>query len=324
MNLIATTTLKTAFLLLFIGFFAKANAGNNALSCAAKTDLQFIGAIPEFASNNIPLQGFQCQHIPFYSGFKGNWFPSPPKLYFSQTTRFVTNAIYSSETAIDSDYSQDWKADLSIKRLGRSQLSIMMGNKKWQQTLEAKKAVTHIPSYATDSDDRVIINRNQNAVFKRSEDYVGLSIVFPYDSKQGLTEIRVQHTLITQPIQANIISFEKHSLFSSQARMNELLVISQSNHKGLNINWQMGFGMGEVKMKPENAVNLAAEYSEILSLRGQLEIYYQYRINRLWFSHAGWKSDIQYWQQSADNKDFRLASAKTMEQQIFLGLGLTF
>ena len=323
MNLIVIS-FKTAFLLLIISFLSKANAGSNALSCAAKTDLQIIGAIPEFTSNNIPLQGYQCQHIPFYSGFKGNWFPSLPKLYFSQTTRFLTNAIYSSESAIDTDYSQDWKIDLSIKRFGRSQLSMIIGKKDWQQTLEAKKAVTYIPSYAKDSNDGVLINRNQNTLFKRSEDYLGLSIIFPYQSKQSLTELRAQYTLITLPVQASVISFEKHSLFSAQARINELLMISQSNHRGLNINWQMGFGIGKLTLKPEKTVNLTSEYSEILSFRGQLEIYYHHRINRLWFAHLGWKSDILYWQQSADNKDFRLANTSTIEQQMFLGLGLTF
>lgn len=323
MNLIVIS-FKTAFLLLIVSFLSKANAGNNALSCAAKTNLQVIGAIPEFTSTNIPLQGYQCQHIPFYSGFKGNWFPNLPKLYFSQTTRFLTNAIYSSKSSIDTDYSQDWQVDLSIKRFGRSQLSLFIGNKEWQQTLQANKAVIYFPSYATDSEDGVIIKRHQNYVFRRSEDHLGLSFIFPYQSKQGLTEIRAQHTFITQPVQASIISFEKHSLFLAEARINELLMISQSNHRGLNINWQMAVGIGKVTLKPEETVKLMSEYSEIMSLRGQLEIYYHHRINRLWFGHAGWKSDIHYWQQSADNKEFRLANASTIEQQVFLGLGLTF
>lgn len=323
MNLIAIS-FKTAFIFLFVSFVSKVNAGNNALSCAMKADLQVMGAIPAFTSNNIPLQGYQCQHAPFYSGFRGNWFPSLPKLYFSQTTRFLTNTIYSAESSMETDYSQDWKVDFSIKRLGRSQLSVFISKTKWQQTLQANKAVINIPSNATTSQDGVIINRNQNYVFKRSEDQLGLSVIFPYQSKQGLTGIRVQHTSITQPAQANINTFEKYSLYSAKININELLLISQSNHRGLNINWQVGVGIGRVSLIPEKAVRIPPEYSEILSLRGQFEIAYHHRINRLWFGHAGWKSNISYWQQSADKSEFRLTNARTLEQQIFLGLGLTF
>ncbi|CCK75431.1 hypothetical protein OLEAN_C12550 [Oleispira antarctica RB-8] len=315
---------KATFILLFCGYLSNTHAGSNTLSCALKTDQQYLGALPEFSHNTTPLLGYQCQHIPYYSGFLGNWFPSLPNLYVSQSSRLLAINSDSSEPATNDDSSQTWKVAFSIKRFGQSQLSIFSGQKDWQRVLQAKENITFISSSAKNENDGIRINNRQQAQFTRSETFFGLSLIFPYQSDQKLTELRLQNTIINQPIQADIAQFDKHSLFPAQTTINEIMIVSQSHHRGLNINWKFGLGKGEVQLKPKRLLNINSDFNQIISLRSHIELYYQYRINRRWMSHAGWKGDIHYWQQNTDNDDFKLASANAMEHQVFVGIGLTF
>jgi hypothetical protein len=315
--------IKVACILFMFGYFSNTQAGSNTLSCALKSDQQYLGALPEFSHDNTPLQGYQCQHIPNYSGFLGNWFPSLPHLYISQSSRLIANSS-SPNTAANNDRSQAWKVALSIKRFGQSQLSIFSGQKDWQRVLQAKEAITFIPSSALSASDGITINSGQQALFNHTENYFGLGLIFPYSNEQNLTELRLQRVLIDQPIQANIPLFEKRSLFAALASIDEIMIISQSYHRGFNFNWQFGLGSGEVTLKPKEITQFDSQRSQIISLRGQAELYYQYRISRRWFGHAGWKGDFHYWQQNTQDDDFQLASASTLEQQVFLGIGLAF
>lgn len=315
--------INTAFILLFLGFFQNAQAGSNTLSCAIKSEQQFLGALPELSHNSDPLVGYQCQLIPYYSGFLGNWFPALPHFYFSQTNRLLASSN-STELATDDDNSQAWRVAFSIKRFGQGQLSIFAGKKDWQYVLQAKEAIPFIPSNAKDPSDAITINQGQQARLNRKEDTVGFSFIFPFQDDKVLTELRLQNSIINQPIQANITPFEKRSLFAATTEIHEIMIISQSFHRGLNINWQFGLGQGKVILKPEESITFDAELGQVISLRGQLEFHYQHRFNRRWFGHLGWQGNLHYWQQSADDEDFQLASANNIEQQVFIGFGLTF
>jgi hypothetical protein len=316
--------IKVAFIFLFLGSAANTLAGSNILSCAFKSDQQYLGALPEFSYNRAPLLGYQCQHIPYYSGFLGNWFPSLPRLYLSQSSRLLASNNQSLDSTTKNDTSQAWNIALPIKRFGQGQLSVFSGQKDWHKMLQAKEDITFIPVNAQSSNDGIKITPGQQARFKRSEGVFGLSLTFPYPQDEALTELRLQRAIINQPIQANVPQFEKRSLFSSQTHIDEIMVLSESHHKGLNINWQFSLGKGEIVLKPQDTIQVDAELNKIISLRGQLEFYYQHRINRRWFSHMGWKADVYYWQQNRQDDEFQLASANTIEQQIFLGMGLSF
>lgn len=315
---------KAAFIFLLCGYLSNAHAGSNILSCAFKVDQQYLGALPKFSHNNTPLLGYQCQHIPYYSGFLGDWFPSLPKLYLSQSGRLLAANSDSSNTTTNDDYSRAWKVAFSIKRFGQSQLSIFSGQKSWQRFLQAKENITFIPSEANNGNNAITINDGQYAQFNRNETYFGLSLILPYKSDQKLTELRLQNTIINQPIQANISQFNKHTLFPAQTTLNEIIIISQSNHRGLNINWQFGLGQGKVLLKPKRLINIDDDFDQIISFKSQIEFYYQYRINRRWMGHLGWKAETHYWQQNKDSDDVKLMSNNTIEQQAFLGIGLTF
>ncbi|MFT7259350.1 MAG: hypothetical protein ACI9MS_001208 [Glaciecola sp.] len=65
---------------------ANTQAERTTLSCALRVDQQYLGVLLELSQNQVPVQGFQCQLIPKYSDFLGNWFPSPPSLTFSQSS----------------------------------------------------------------------------------------------------------------------------------------------------------------------------------------------------------------------------------------------
>jgi hypothetical protein len=315
--------IRTAFILLFLGYFQNTQAGSNKLSCALKSEQQFLGALPEFSHKGDLLLGYQCQLVPNYSRFLGNWFPSLPNLYLSQVNRLSVsnNASYN---ATSDDVSKTWKVALSIKRFGQSQLSIFTGKKDWQQVLQAKEDIAFIPSSANSVSDAITINKGQQARLNSTEEYFGFSFILPSKGEKELTEIRLQRTIINQPIQANIISFEKSSLFTTKTETNEIIIISQSYHRGLNINWQFGLGQGKVILEPEKQINFDSESDQTMSLRGQLELYYQYRFNRRWFGHLGWQGSMYYWQQNIDDKSYKLKSVNNLKQQLFLGIGLSF
>jgi hypothetical protein len=315
--------IKVAFILLVCGGGSNTQAESSTLSCGLRVDQQYLGALPELSQNQAPLQGFQCQHTPKYSGFLGNWFPSSPSLTFSQSSLLLVNK-HSSNSPARNDSNQTWNVSFSIKRFGRSQMSVFSGQKDWHKALKAKKNLTFIPSSAQSSSDGIEITQGQQALFNRVERYVGLSIIFPDSHEQTLTELRVQQTFINQAMQADIPLFNKYSLFPTHVNINEIIIISQSHHKGFNINWQFGLGKGNVVLKPKAITPLNSKADQIFSVRGNIELYYQYRLNRRWFTYLGWKGDFHYWRQSTDNNDVQLAHSSTLEQQVFLGVGLKF
>jgi len=315
--------IKAAFILLFLGYFQNTQAGSNKLSCAIKSEQQLLGALPDFTANTDPLFGYQCQLKPKYSRFLGNWFPALPNIYYSQANRLSasSNATYN---ATSDDASTTWKVAFSIKRFGESQLSIFTGKKDWQQVLQAKEDIAFIPSNSNSASDAITINKGQQARLNRTEEVFGLSLILPSQGEAELTEIRIQKTIINQPIQANVTPFTKKSLFSTKTDTNEIKIISQSYHRGLNINWQLGLGQGKAILEPKEQISFETELDQIISLRGQLELYYQYRFNRRWFGHVGWQGAMIYWQQNANDENYKLETANNLEQQVFLGIGLSF
>lgn len=326
--IIKTVFIVLAITVLNIVFLSKSYAGTNALSCGFIIDQQHLGGVPNFSHNNQPLQGVQCQHKPYYSGFLGNWFPSLPELDFRRTQQLLpsysTLSTPSSRQKISDNYNQSWRLSLAIKRLGRSHLSIFGERKTWQKTQQAKDAILFFPANTSRESNGTIINQEQPTRLYRYESTIGLNLIFPYQFKQQLTELRLQYTTLEQPIQADIPSFDKNSLLTANINLNEILIVSQSRHRGFNLNWQFGIGTGEIILEPENVVNIDSKLSQVISLRSQLELYYQYRISRHWFTHSGWKADIHYWQQSIQKKDHPLLSASTLSQQIYLGIGIKF
>lgn len=314
---------RAAFLLLLLGYFSNTQGASNKLSCAFKSEQQFLGALPEFSSSSDPLLGYQCELTPHYSSFLGNWFPSQPYLYFSQTNRSLTSDG-SAVDATNDDSSKTWRGSLAIKRFGQSQLSIFAGQKDWQQVFKAKEVIAFIPASASTPSDAIAINEGQQARINRKEESLGFSFIFPFQTEKVLTELRLQQSLINQPIQANITPFNKRSLFPARAVINEIMIISHSSHRGLNFNWHFGLGKGEITLEPENSIVFESKLNQIISLRAQLEIYYHHRFNRRWFSHITWQGGMHYWQQNADDDDFQLASGNTIEQNISLGIGFTF
>lgn len=320
-------TMNACFLFILLGYLPNTQAGDDKLSCALKSEQIFLGGLPNFQHNSAPLQGVQCQLNPYYSGFLGNWFPSLPQVQVSQSSRLLPSkkkTDSASGDATDDDASKTWKIALSIKRFGRSQISILSGQKEWQQVLQATKSINFLPSGAKSTNDVILIADKKQARLKHEEKYYGVGLILPFQDEQILTELRVQKSIINQPIQANVSPFENHSLFTAQVEIDEIMIASQSSNNGLNINWHIGLGQGNITLEPKNLITFKSELDQVISLRGQLEFYYQYRINRKWFGHAGWKGEVHYWQQGNSDDNFQLANANNIRHQAFFGLGVNF
>ena len=288
-------------------------AGTNELSCAYKVEQQFLGALPGFSNNSDPLFGFRCGFKPYISSFLGNWFPSLPKVSISQGKR-----------QSGSDYNQAWLFSLAIKRLGQGELYASIGQEQSQQVLTTQEAISFVSASANQPSDASLLNKGQRVRLSQSIAQWQIGVRSHYQLNQPLTELAFRQISIDQPIQATVTGFEKQSLFQSVTSISEIALISESSHRGLNINWQFALGTGQVKLKPERIIDVEKSQQEILTLKGILEVYYQYRLNRRWFAYTSWIGELNYWQQATSDKSAELAPYDLIKQQAHFGLGLSF
>jgi len=256
------------------------------------------------------------------STYLGNWFPSLPQLSISQSNRILTTDKNKPEA---DDYSQSWYANLAIKRVGNSQLIIHAGQKKRQQTLTANDGIPYFSADLSNTQEAITIQKDQQAKVLYTENNVGLSFVFLYHKQQPLTQITLQQRTIVQPIQANITGLPHHSLYNTQVQLIELGINSNSYRKGLNINWGVALAVGDINIDSNKIPNSDEKHSEIMNAYAVLELYYQYRFNRRWFTFSRWQGEVNYWRQgTSDNPEYELSEVNNIEQQIYLGLGFSF
>lgn len=310
------------FFSLLLGLTVKANANQGTIGCALAVEKQTLGGLPEFSANSQPLIGYACDSTPRRSTYLGNWFPSLPQLSFSKTNRALNSDQDSAEA---DDYSQSWYIDLAIKRFGKSQLVLHGEQKEWQNTLTANEDIPFFSANAANLQDGTLIQNGQQARLLYSEDAFGLSFIFPYREGHPLTSLTLQQRFITQPIQANIAGLPKRSLYNAHTRLTEVGISSKSYEKGFNLNWGVALAVGDITPDSEAIANSNSEYNEVFSVYAGLELYYQHRFNRRWFTFGRWQGDIHYWRQGKnDNEDYQLAEVNNIEQRLHLGLGFSF
>lgn len=297
-----------------------AHASQGSLGCGINVDQLIYGGLPEFTANTKPMLGYQCELKPRRSTYLGNWFPSLPHLSFSQTKRYLNNDPSAPEA---DDYYQRRYFDLAIKRIGDSQLVVHAEHVLSQQALTANEDIPFFAENVSDINDALIIQPNQQALVAHTEKNIGLSFMFPYRGHQPLTHLTLQYRTISQPIQANIADLPNRSLYNTDTRFTELGIKSQSYHRGFNLNWGLALAAGDTRIDSSLVAKHSGGYNEIFSMTGELELYYQYRINRRWFAFTYWQGDIQYSRQGkTDNPDYQLAESRYLQQQVSLGIGI--
>lgn len=304
-------------LLALLCFCAPAAANQNTISCDLTARQQKLGALPNLEQSNTMLAGFSCQSQPYISSYLGNWLPSLPEIMYSQSTR--------SQEDTD-DYNQQLGASLGIKRIAQGQLYIFANHSLSRSTLESNKDINFVTKSTNSANQVIPLNKHQRIRLSHKQDSWGIGLQFPYIPGQPLTKITLRQTIINQPIQANVQGFADRSLFETTAKLTELEIGNQSLHRGLNINWQITMGLGDVELEPKNLTTAAqdTEQDKIISLGSEIEVYYQHRINRRWFTYARGVTEIKYWQQSAKDKNFELESYRWLEYQAHLGIGVSF
>lgn len=298
-------------------FCTPAAANQDTISCDLTARQQNLGALPNFEQSSTPLTGFSCQSTPYISSYLGNWFPSLPHIMYSQSTR--------SQADID-DYNQQWGASLGIKRIAQGQLYIFANQSLSRSTLESNKDINFVPKNISSANQAISLNKHQQIRLSHQQSSWGIGLQFPYIPDQPLTKVLLRQTIIDQPMQANIQGFNDRSLFEVTAKLTEVEIGKQSFHRGFNVNWQITMGLGDVEMEPKNLTTAAlnTEQDKIISLGSEIEIYYQHRINRRWFTYARGVGEIQYWHQSAKDENFELETYRWLEYQAHLGIGMSF
>ena len=260
--------------------------------------------------------GFRCDTYPKVSSFLGDWFPSYPQLSISQQQRHKINT---------NDIIQDWSLSYGIKRIAEGQLAVFAGQNLSEFTLNTKE---EIPLINKDSGAIETLNNQQKVRLSNKQTFLGLGMQFPAIKGQPLTEVIIQRSIIQQPLQANVQGFPKRSLYEGKIELSEILMGKHSRHRGLNINWQIGLGLGEIKLQPEGLTTISSQFDstqeKIVTLGTQIEIYYQYRLNRRWFSYFRGVSDIQYWYQIETDSNYKIANYQLVDYQAEMGMGLRF
>lgn len=311
-----------SFISLLCIFNESSLASESTLACALNIERQSIKSLSEFDTNEEPLIGYHCEFKPKRSTYLGNWFPSLPQLSLSQSTRLITRNNEAPET---DDYAKTGYIDVAIKRFGGGQLVLHGKLKEWQHTLTANTVIPFFSRKASDTQNAVNIQSNQKARLLYTEKAIGLSFVFPYQQHQAMTRLTLQQLIITQPIQANIAGFPDNSLYNSEVALTEIGVHSNAYHTGLNINWGMALASGKLTIDSPAIAKASESYNDIISVNGELELHYRYRINRHWLAFGQWQTHLRYWKQSkSDNPDYKLAEVHNIEQNFLLGIGLSF
>lgn len=296
------------------------HASQGSLGCGINVDQHLFGGLPGFTANTKAMLGYQCELKPRRSTYLGNWFPSLPHLSFSQTKRHLNNNPSAPEA---DDYDQRWYVDLAIKRIGDSQLVVHAEHVRNQQALTASEDISFFSNTVSDINDAIIIQQNQPALVTHTEKNIGLAFMFPYRDHQPLTHLTLQYRTISQPIQANIADLPNRSLYNTDTRLTELGIKSQSYHRGFNLNWGLALAAGDTRIDSSLVAKQSDGYDEIFSMMGELELYYQYRINRRWFAFTYWQGGIQYSRQGkTDNPGYQLAEFQHLQQRVSLGIGI--
>lgn len=305
----------SAFLILSsISFTTQAHT--NTMSCGLDSRQKFLGALPDFSNDPRLLFGFRCDTYPKVSSFLGDWFPSTPQLSISQQQRHKIDT---------NDIIQDWSLSYGIKRIAEGQLAVYAGQNLSEFTLVTTREV---PLINKTSGAIATLNNKQKVRLSNKKRFYGLGMQFSAIKGQPLTEVIFQRSVIQQPLQANVRGFPKHSLFESQAELSEIIMSNQSYNRGLNINWQVGMGLGEVQLQPKALTTSGSKFDSsqenIVTLATQIEIYYQFRFNRRWFSYIRSVSDIQYWYQIEPDNNYKIADYQLVDYQAEIGMGLRF
>lgn len=299
-----------------------AYAENASLGCALNAEQFNLGALPELSRDDRSLYGYSCELIPRYSTFKGNWLPTLPRILISQTSKSSSNNDSTSDAG---NFQQVWKAELAIKRLGHSHLVIRGGQKKSEHTLKAQEEIPYFSNSASSPQEAILIQQDQKAIFEYSENSAGIAFVFPYRPHQPLTELFLQHIVIQQPVQANLLNLPKRSLYKAEIRLTELGVRSWSNNNGFNINWDVALASGDISLESKVANQITDKEDDALSIRASLELHYQHKINRTWFAFTNWRGGIHSWKQAKDKSEtFQISQANNTEYTIRLGTGFKF
>ena len=286
------------------------------LQCGLGYSQQYLPGLPDFNLDNVDSDGGGCNFISKTSSRTGSWFPTLPSIQFWQGKGGV-----SLSNSDDTHSNRLIKGDIPIRRLDRSTFYIAGLSSQWEQIVSAKKNI----NFRTPNGSDLALANQQDVIITREELGFSVGLKFPYRSRHPLTQLSLSKYIIDQPIQANVQGQMKRSLYNSTLEVYEVAIASDSHHRGLNINWQLGFGSGTLKLGSEAAIPKNDKLDEVMSFSGRFDLFYRWRFNMRWHSYVAWQNSVRTWLPvRSDSDELQLPSGTAIDSRIQSGILIKF
>lgn len=285
------------------------------LICGLGYGNQSLPALPEFKAESQGSQYYGCNYSNQPLARTGSWFPDWPEFgYWSHKSDFIN----SQQNPDAQGY--HLKADLPLKRLDVSTLFLTYQQTQWQQLLSTTETINYQPA-ATSA---VELAEGQITAVELEQSQFGLALRLPYRSNHPISEVKLTRIHQQHPLQANILNQPLRTLYAAETSFWQLSIASDSYHRGLNINWQLGFAQGEVKLGQEAGFQRQDNEDELIALNARLDLFYRWRINMRWHTYIAWQNHVLHWQQVNSGDNLQLPTANQYESKLTSGVLLRF
>jgi len=285
------------------------------LICGLAYGNQTLPALPEFKAESDRSQYYGCEYLNQPQARTGNWLPDWPEFSYWQ---HQSNGFSAQDNPDNKGY--ELQTDIPLKRLDTSTLFFHYQQTQWQQLLSTTEAINYQPANGA----AIGLSDGQITAVELQQSEFGLALRMPYRSNHPITEVKLSKLNQQHPLQANILNQPLRTLYAAETDFWQLSIASDSYHRGLNINWQVGFGQGKVTFGDEAALQVLENEDELIAIKGRLDFFYRWRMNMRWHTYMAWQNRILHWQQVSSNDNLQLPAANQYESRLNAGILLRF
>ena len=305
------TTLSTiaCLSLLSASFYSQADA----LRCGLGVRHHGFGGLPEFRLKHAIFPTYDCAYRSQTPRYYGRWFPTRPNLHFSQSLPNNSDEELS--------FYQSWQVQLPLIRLKKSTIYLNWKHQDGRQIASTQEIIQYLPETQRPS----LLAEGQSTQLSQQHDEYAFSVHFPASRQQAITRISLQHTQLKHPLQSNVENQAKRSLYPANITLNEIIVGRHKTHKGMNFNWHVGIGSGDVSLAPSAQAPSKDKENSVISFRGQISLSYHLRLNRKTRAYVEGSRALLSWRQiSGNNTRLQLPNTHYWNDTLSVGIHKDF